>query len=89
MLREGVVRLPRGTLHLFRTRMLLDGCWLECVRVANYGLEPLETPLTIQFDADFADVFEVRGTRRAARGQRLPGTSGSESIMRYQGLDGV
>lgn len=89
LVRDGVVRLPRGTLHLFRTRMLLDGCWLECVRVANYGLEPLETPLTIQFDADFADVFEVRGTRRAARGQRLPGTSGSESILRYQGLDGV
>jgi glycogen debranching enzyme len=69
--------------------MLLDGSWLECVRVANYGLEPLETPLTIQFDADFADVFEVRGTRRAARGQRLPGTSGPESVLRYQGLDGV
>lgn len=89
MLRDGRVRLPRGTLHVFRTRMLLDGCWLECVRITNYGLEPLETPLTIQFDADFADVFEVRGTRRAARGQRLPGTSGSESVLRYQGLDGV
>ena len=24
------------------------------------------------FDADFADVFEVRGTRRARRGERLP-----------------
>ena len=89
LFRDGRVRLPRGTLHLFRTRMLLDGCWLECVRIANYGLEPLETPLTFQFDADFADVFEVRGTRRAARGQRLPGTSGAESILRYQGLDGV
>ena len=89
LFKDGRVRLPRGILHLFRTRMLLDGCWLECVRVSNYGLEPLETPLTFQFDADFADVFEVRGTQRAARGERLPGTSGDESVLRYQGLDGV
>jgi glycogen debranching enzyme len=69
LFKDGRVRLPRGILHLFRTRMLLDGCWLECVRVSNYGLEPLETPLAFQFDADFADVFEVRGTQRAARGR--------------------
>jgi glycogen debranching enzyme len=89
LFKDGRVRLPRGILHLFRTRMLLDGCWLECVRVSNYGLEPLETPLAFQFDADFADVFEVRGTQRVARGKRLPGTSGDESVLRYQGLDGV
>jgi glycogen debranching enzyme len=89
LIRDGHVRLPRGTLHLFRTRLLMDGSWLECVRIANHGLEPLETPLIFRFDADFADVFEVRGTRRRARGQRLPGTSGVESLLRYRGLDGM
>ena len=29
LFKDGRVRLPRGILHLFRTRMLLDGCWLE------------------------------------------------------------
>ena len=49
--------------------------WIECLRVTNHALHAIEAPLSFRFDADFADVFEVRGTRRAARGQRLPPTS--------------
>ena len=33
-----------------------------CLAV-NHGLDDLEIPLSVGFDADFADIFEVRGTR--------------------------
>jgi glycogen debranching enzyme len=87
--RNESLALTRGEIHLFRSRVLCDGGALEWIRVSNYALHPIDVPLSIEFDADFADVFEVRGTRRMRRGERLPGVAGSEYTLRYRGIDGV
>lgn len=90
VVRDGTVVLSRGTLHLFRSRALWNGGSIERIRVANHGLHSIEVPLNVRFDADFADVFEVRGTRRARRGQRSRDMVGGDSVvMQYRGLDGV
>jgi len=90
VVRNGSVVLTRGTLHLFRSRALCSGGSIERIRVANHGLHSIEVPLNIRFDADFADLFEVRGTRRARRGHRLADLArGDSALLRYQGLDGV
>src|SRR5262249_44788707 len=45
--------------------------------------------LSFEFDADFADIFEVRGTPRAKRGERLETVHvGNETRLGYRGLDG-
>jgi glycogen debranching enzyme len=87
--RDDRIALSHGEVHLFRSRVLCDGGCLERIRVSNYALHPIDVPLTVGFDADFADVFEVRGTRRALRGERLPDIRGPEYVLRYRGLDGV
>jgi hypothetical protein len=69
VIRDARVVLPRGTLHLFRSRVLQGTTLIERLRVTNHGLGRLAVPITIQLEADFADVFEVRGTRRLARGE--------------------
>ena len=90
VVRDGKVIFSRGALHLFRTRVLSNGGSIERIRVANYDLHSIEVPLTVRFDSDFADLFEVRGIRRSSRGHRLANTSGGSSVMlRYRGLDGV
>jgi glycogen debranching enzyme len=89
VVKDGRVMLGRGVLHLFRSRALHDGTWVECWRISNHALHAIEAPLSLRFDADFADVFEVRGTRRIARGHRLPDEVGDECVLRYRGLDGV
>jgi glycogen debranching enzyme len=90
VVRDGKVILSRGALHVFRSRVLSNGACIERIRVANHDLHPIEVPLTVRFDSDFADVFEVRGTRRSSRGHRLANTSGGNSVvLRYRGLDGV
>jgi glycogen debranching enzyme len=90
VVREGKVVLTRGALHLFRLRVLCNGGSLERIRIANHGLDPIEVPLTVRFDSDYADVFEVRGTRRSSRGHRLANVTGSNAVvLRYRGLDGV
>ena len=81
--------LARGILHLFRARVLHRTTLVERLRVTNHGQARLDVPLTIRLDADFADVFEVRGTRRLARGELAMPVASSETVFRYLGLDGL
>ena len=89
LVREGTLVVSRGEIHLVRTRVLGNGRCAERIRVANYSLHPVEVPIALRFDADYKDVFEVRGTRRLARGERLPDAVGPEYVMAYRGLDGL
>jgi glycogen debranching enzyme len=87
LLRDGSVAIARGEINVCRTRMLWNARCLERIQVTNYRLDRIDVPLSLYFDADFADVFEVRGTRRARRGDRLPDETGDGYLMRYRGLD--
>lgn len=85
---DGEVSIPRGTLHIFRSKFLLGGACYERFRISNYGSVQASITLSFAFDADYADIFEVRGTRRAARGRRLDTKVGeSFVILAYEGLD--
>jgi glycogen debranching enzyme len=86
---DGRVAVERGTLHLFRSRVLWNGSWLEALRVSNHALHAVDVPLAVRVDADFMDLFEVRGTVRRARGERLPRRVGPDLLLRYRGVDGV
>jgi glycogen debranching enzyme len=84
------VVLGRGTVHVVRSRLLWDGVCYEQFRVTNYGTSPVNLPLRIEFAADFADIFEVRGVHRARRGERLPDVLEKDQVtLHYRGLDGV
>ncbi len=82
--------LPRGSIHLFRAQLLYKGSFLERIRIRNFSPGPVEIPLEVGFDADFADIFEVRGLRRTKCGRRerlFPGPGRVDFV--YHGLDGV
>jgi glycogen debranching enzyme len=90
VVRDNHVLIPRGSIHIFRARILWNGHCLERIRVTNHSRHPIQTPLALHFDGDFADVFEVRGTRRERRGQRHGDSSTpNHAVMRYQGLDHI
>jgi glycogen debranching enzyme len=81
--------IPRDILHVFRARLLWDGTWHERIRLWNYGRTTLRMALSFDLEADFADIFEVRGTRRERRGtRREPMSAGREMRFGYLGLDG-
>ncbi|HEY9788123.1 MAG TPA: amylo-alpha-1,6-glucosidase [Candidatus Obscuribacterales bacterium] len=74
-----------------RQLILQDVLW-ERLSISNYDNKPLDLQLTIKFQSDFADMFEVRGLNRPQRGTRmLPfvDESGHKLYLAYQGVDGL
>jgi glycogen debranching enzyme len=55
------VVIPRGTLHVLRSRFLWKNSCYEEIKFVNHGLSDLYVPFRLTFGADFADIFEVRG----------------------------
>ncbi|MGH9406329.1 MAG: amylo-alpha-1,6-glucosidase [Terriglobia bacterium] len=90
ILAEGQVVLPRGTVHLSREKLLWNAVCYERLAITNYSLSPVSISMSLLFQADFADVFEVRGTQRKRRGQCLaPKIQPEEVVLAYEGLDGI
>ncbi len=83
------VTVPHGTMHLLRQKILRNGVHYERLHIRHYGDTPQHVEVRFDFEADFADIFEVRGTRRARRGELLPAEFGErETVLSYRGLDG-
>ncbi len=81
--------LPQASVHVRRTRFVSDRLY-ELLRVRNYHQREVELVLDMHFDADFADLFEVRGSRRRRRGSRLAPAAGEGTLtLSYLGLDEV
>jgi glycogen debranching enzyme len=81
---------PPGVLHVERKRFLWEERLYERVAIRNYSKAAVVLPLAFEFDADFRDMFEVRGAVRPKRGTRLPVEVGERSVrFRYNGLDRV
>lgn len=87
---HGRVLLPRGTLHLARSKLLWNGVCYEQLRIRNYGTASVHASFSYHFAADFADIFEVRGLSRERRGRLLAERYGESTVvLAYEGLDGV
>jgi glycogen debranching enzyme len=82
--------ISQGTLHIHRTKCLWNAVCYERICVTNFSDEFLETELKFTFDADFVDIFELRGTHRNKRGTRFETEIEPSSFrMCYMGLDNI
>jgi glycogen debranching enzyme len=80
---------PKNCVHIQR-RLLLDGSLVERVSLANYLTVPIDYWVELDLGCDFADIFEVRGWRREARGQFYAPEPGDSSLaFAYRGRDGA
>jgi glycogen debranching enzyme len=87
---SGQLVLPRGTLHVFRTKFLWRSCCFERLRISSYATTAVDVELALSFNADYADIFEVRGSKRERRGTRLePLVDRTHVELSYEGLDRV
>jgi glycogen debranching enzyme len=80
----------QGNLHINRFIFLGTDSFHDNVRVTNFSQTPVSFTLGLDFEADFADIFEVRGLQRDRRGTPLePKVSNGRAIITYLGLDGL
>ena len=81
--------LPRDTIHVFSTAFLWEGACYSRLRFHNYSPHALDLHLSLRYAADYADIFEIRGTPRQRRGHKLDAAVGrSSAVLGYEGLDG-
>jgi glycogen debranching enzyme len=81
--------LHKDTVHIVRTLFLWGDVFYQRLGLRNYGDRRLVIRVSISFDSDFADLFEVRGLRREKRGIVLRNVIGPDrGVLTYQGVDG-
>jgi glycogen debranching enzyme len=86
---DGRETLP-GVVHVERTRFIWQNRMFERVTFTNYSGREVLLPVRYDFDADFRDMFEVRGTTRSRRGHAHDALIGEASVtFRYEGLDNL
>ncbi len=77
--------------------LVLNGSLFEELTIHNYNTTSVSFELSLSFDADFSDLFEIRGFKRKQRGnllRRIPDRPDlapviQELTLAYQGLDGA
>jgi len=86
--RNGEMVVPRGTLHIFRSKILWKRTCHERLRIHNYGRVAMDFSFSLEFEADFADIFELRGTTRERRGRQMETEIVLDGVvLAYEGLD--
>jgi glycogen debranching enzyme len=78
---------PVNYVHLRRDQIIED-VLVDRLVLTNFQGRAIQQWIEVEWAADFADVFEIRGARRARRGTyRAPEVHGARAMLRYHGLD--
>ena len=82
--------LPENTVHIRREQLLASEIFFDRMTFENFNLTPVDFTVELLFDADFVDVFQVRGVARQQHGQYYrPIVSDRGIAFYYRGLDGI
>jgi glycogen debranching enzyme len=85
---DGRLILEHDLIHVRRSRFLWNATCFERLAVLNFDDSRRSIRFEIAFAADFADLFEVRGTQRERHGERhAPEVTADQVILPYTGLD--
>ncbi|MGB6309544.1 MAG: amylo-alpha-1,6-glucosidase [Steroidobacteraceae bacterium] len=87
---NGQIALRREQIHLQRLKFVWEGACYERLLVRNFSDRAWRIRVALRFASDFADLFEVRGEHRKARGAFSAALeSDRRAALRYRGLDAV
>lgn len=87
---DNALVFSRETLHVRRSRFLWRNTLYERIAVHNFDVTPRRCWISLEFDADFRDLFEIRGLTRKRRGDfSYEKTNEGHLLFRYGGRDGI
>ncbi|MGH6914405.1 MAG: amylo-alpha-1,6-glucosidase, partial [Geminicoccales bacterium] len=86
---EGRLDLARATIHIVRSMFIWQASAYERLAIRNFGDQTHAIRLTLTFQSDFADLFEVRGHKRGRRGTIATVKRGAQVVVfNYSGVAG-
>ncbi|MBZ5490619.1 MAG: hypothetical protein LAO76_06780 [Acidobacteriia bacterium] len=82
--------IPENTVHIRREQLLSSETLFDNFSFENFNFHELELNIELAYEADFMDVFQVRGVAREKLGQYyLPIVRHDSIVFHYCGRDGV
>ncbi len=82
--------LPENTIHIRRQQLLASQLLYDSITFSNFNQSDAELLVEIAFEADFVDVFQVRGCARHKCGKYYkPILRDNTLVFYYRGLDNV
>lgn len=82
--------LPENTVHIRREQLLSSDILFDRYTFENFNHCPVAFTVEISFNADFVDVFQVRGVARSDHGQYYePVVESDGVIFSYRGRDNI
>jgi glycogen debranching enzyme len=86
---DGELVLAKDTFHVARAKFLWQASCHELFTITSYSESAHRLRLALAFDADFADLFEIRGHQRTRRGAVRAEVRGpAEVAFVYDSVDG-
>ncbi|HVH66043.1 MAG TPA: glycogen debranching N-terminal domain-containing protein, partial [Candidatus Acidoferrum sp.] len=88
LLDEGKRRIPQQSISIRRSRFIHGGLH-ERIGIQNCGNDDVDIECSLRIDADFRDMFDVRGYKLQMLGKRRPlETDRTGMTFTYEGQDG-
>jgi glycogen debranching enzyme len=82
--------IPENTVHIRREQLLASDTLYDNFSFENFNFQELEVVIELAYEADFMDVFQVRGVARQPLGRYFQPVARHDSIIfHYCGLDRV
>ena len=82
--------IPENTVHIRREQLLSSDTLYDYLTFENFNFHDLELNIELAYEADFMDVFQVRGVARQDPGHYyLPIVNGDTIVFHYLGRDNV
>jgi glycogen debranching enzyme len=90
LIENDTLRSARDVVHILGSTILADDALMLALELHNFATTAAVLQLALEFDSDFRDLFELRGSVRNKRGERLPDMDRSGvPVLGYRGLDGI
>src|SRR5215475_15539707 len=75
--------IPENTVHIRREQLLASDVLYDYLTFENFNFTALELAVELVYEADFADVFQVRGVAREQFGQYYAPRTRPDSVTFY------
>jgi glycogen debranching enzyme len=89
LLEEGKRRIPQQSISIRRSRFIYAGLH-ERIGLQNCGSEDVDIECSLRIEADFRDMFDVRGYKHQELGPQRPVQLNDQEVcFTYEGRDGL